>query len=519
MTKPIVCTDHKLLHTEIQRLRSELSKAQETIEKQKHEIALWKRLVEATSGEAPGSPKSVVDGSSSMPTSQGASSSLCFTGSHKASPESLTSPRRMAKDPPSTSSSSMADRMDDSLELRGSNCDIPDRNVNLQNEKEANVAESNDSEPQTDSLKAEFRRKKDPARRLKQLVRMATPLPTTPEHGSIEGIDDQSTSSVSHCDEDMTNTKLDSNCREPEAPTGRIAPSNDDCELNTASAKNLPKKSDTICETSNQSMDQRVKSTGTPPNDAPGIMPPKRTASPQNWFPIQPAVRGLPREKSIVDHSDSDISPQTSPDRNELARTIEVENCQMRDASNERGLYSGSMDCKTHLPDGYGTLKYHKQGKEYTGDWEQGRYHGHGILKNGQGDVYEGPFIQGLKEGQDATMTFRDGRTFHGRYHLDKMREGLLKFADGSFYDGLLENNKRNGFGLYTFPSGDQYEGQWRNDLMHGRGRMEWKSDGTWYNGDWEYGIQHGMGTEVDSDGTIKHQGRFQHGKPVPVSK
>lgn len=247
-----------------------------------------------------------------------------------------------------------------------------------------------------------------------------------------------------------------------------------------------------------QSPPPPVKNDRKAPRDAPGLAPPKRTESP------------LPQANAH--------NPDKTVSRPNL--TLEVENHPLADASGEQGVYTGSMDSKTLLPDGFGTMIYNRGDQVYTGDWEQGQYHGYGKFTSSQGDVYDGPFVQGLKEGpDDATMNFHDGRRFKGRFHGDKMREGILQFVDGSSYEGLLENNKRNGFGLYCFQNGDQYEGQWKNDLMHGRGRMEWKSDGAWYNGDWEFGIQHGMGTEADANGRIIHQGHFHQGQPVSYAE
>jgi hypothetical protein len=218
------------------------------------------------------------------------------------------------------------------------------------------------------------------------------------------------------------------------------------------------------------------------------------------------AVKGLPREGSIENHSDDDITVYSAP----TEETKEVRNHQVLDALNERGLYTGSI--KNYLPHGYGTMKY-RQGQEYDGNWDQGHWHGHGTLKNRNGDVYEGKFVGDQKEGQRGTLKFSDGRIFKGRFQEDHMREGRLSFPDKGYYEGLFQGVKRNGFGLYVFADGSHYEGQWKNDQMHGRGRMEW-TDGGWYNGDWYYGIQHGLGMETMPDGSIRHQGRWHKGHP-----
>jgi hypothetical protein len=227
------------------------------------------------------------------------------------------------------------------------------------------------------------------------------------------------------------------------------------------------------------------------------------------------AVKGLPREGSIEEHSDDDITVYPSPAK-ELGRTMEVLKHQVLDSKNERGLYTGSIDRKSHLPDGYGIMKY-RQGQKYTGDWEKGRWHGHGVLIMKSGDAYEGFFVNHEKHGQGESR-FIDGRVFDGRFHLDEMREGKLTFTDNSYYHGLMKNGKRHDFGMYVFSDGSYYEGQWEHDQIHGRGRVEWV-DGSSYNGDWHYGIQHGIGTELGGDGKVRYQGQFYNNRPIYQAK
>jgi hypothetical protein len=37
-------------------------------------------------------------------------------------------------------------------------------------------------------------------------------------------------------------------------------------------------------------------------------------------------------------------------------------------------------------------------------------------------------------------------------------------------FQGSFEENKRSGFGSYTYANGDVYEGLWKNDLKNGEG-------------------------------------------------
>jgi hypothetical protein len=227
------------------------------------------------------------------------------------------------------------------------------------------------------------------------------------------------------------------------------------------------------------------------------------------------AVKGLPRELSFHgqdDDDDDDITMASLTEKNELPQTKEIHKRQVVDAFGEQGLYTGSVNGKSHLPDGYGEMQYREK-RSYEGDWSQGHWHGHGQFINSVEDVYEGEFVMDRKEGQ-GKLIFNDGRFFTGRFQNYQMREGKLHFQDASFYQGLLRDGKRSGFGLYVFSDQSQYEGQWESDCMHGRGRMDW-SDGGWYNGQWEVGVQHGTGMEVLPDGTLKHRGRWHKGNPV----
>lgn len=38
--------------------------------------------------------------------------------------------------------------------------------------------------------------------------------------------------------------------------------------------------------------------------------------------------------------------------------------------------------------------------------------------------------------------------------------------------------------GKYSYANGDYYEGQWKNDMYHGRGKENY-SDGSYYEGTW----------------------------------
>lgn len=82
--------------------------------------------------------------------------------------------------------------------------------------------------------------------------------------------------------------------------------------------------------------------------------------------------------------------------------------------------------------------------------------------------------------------------------------------GDGSVYVGAKKGDLRHGFGKYTYPNGDWYEGQWEHNKAHGEGTF-WTRTGT-YVGRWREDLKHGLGTEEFVEGGAQYKGQFAHG-------
>jgi len=41
-------------------------------------------------------------------------------------------------------------------------------------------------------------------------------------------------------------------------------------------------------------------------------------------------------------------------------------------------------------------------------------------------------------------------------------------FANGDEYKGSFEKGKKSGSGVYQWKEGDNYQGEWRNDMING---------------------------------------------------
>ena len=103
-------------------------------------------------------------------------------------------------------------------------------------------------------------------------------------------------------------------------------------------------------------------------------------------------------------------------------------------------------------------------------------------------------------------------------------------------YEGFTKNNKREGFGKYTYENGQYYIGQWLNGIKCGKGFLYYRNNTIKYEGDfvngkykgkgkynWEDGeyyigqfvndLNHGKGTIYYKNNTIKYEGDFVNDK------
>ena len=98
-----------------------------------------------------------------------------------------------------------------------------------------------------------------------------------------------------------------------------------------------------------------------------------------------------------------------------------------------------------------------------------------------------------------------------------KERSG--KHDDGGVYEGewtgmdAQGNQYKQGVGVYTYPSGASYEGQWNNNVKEGYGVYKWAKGGS-YAGEWKRGTFNGLGLRFLRSGKFK-SGRFEEGEFV----
>ena len=94
--------------------------------------------------------------------------------------------------------------------------------------------------------------------------------------------------------------------------------------------------------------------------------------------------------------------------------------------------------------------------------------------------------------------------------------KGTVMYSDGSNYTGNFRDNMRNGYGIYIYIKGPyhdgiyKYEGEFENDLYHGKGTFTSLDGNSCYTGDYVKGTREGKGVWVLSEG--RYEGEWKGG-------
>ena len=114
--------------------------------------------------------------------------------------------------------------------------------------------------------------------------------------------------------------------------------------------------------------------------------------------------------------------------------------------------------------------------------------------------LYEGIIINGKREIK-GIMKYKNGSKYEGQWKNDKRHgKGIYTTQNynnpnyaGILYEGEFNNDKIEGYGIGKYSSGDQYEGEWKNNKQYGRGILNYIGGGK-YVGEWKYGKLNGEG-------------------------
>lgn len=164
--------------------------------------------------------------------------------------------------------------------------------------------------------------------------------------------------------------------------------------------------------------------------------------------------------------------------------------------------------------------------------------------KYGNGEIYEGPMMNGMRHGENAVSIRADGSKYSGSYHSDEPLQGTL-ITSKYTYVGSFRNGRFHGLATLMSSDGTMYYGEFENGLPHGVGKetaiagdeeMEMiqdivsqkdtdfssspKATLVTYSGDFLAGKRHGLGTLVHLETeTCLYSGLFINGRQAQFKK
>lgn len=173
---------------------------------------------------------------------------------------------------------------------------------------------------------------------------------------------------------------------------------------------------------------------------------------------------------------------------------------------------------------GYGKQSWPDMAK-YEGEWRNNQAYGNGTFTHLDGDVYVGSWKDNIADGMgvyhhQSKSTYQgqfcaskiSSEWFPGMFHAGQKHGcGIYKWPDGSQYVGEWSNNKIDGYGMYLGKDGREYRGQWFDSVMHGVGVYQW-ADGRKYEGGYVNDKKEGFGVFEWQDGR-KYEGQWFRGK------
>jgi len=113
--------------------------------------------------------------------------------------------------------------------------------------------------------------------------------------------------------------------------------------------------------------------------------------------------------------------------------------------------------------------------------------------------------------------TYSNGDVYEGDFKNDFPHgKGKMTYTNGTVYEGdwvyTGEGSNRHGKGKWT-ENGNVYEGDFVKGKFHGKGKLTFAS-GNVYEGDWVGGLIQGKGIFTDGDDGKVYEAIFENGKP-----
>ena len=170
-------------------------------------------------------------------------------------------------------------------------------------------------------------------------------------------------------------------------------------------------------------------------------------------------------------------------------------------------IYKGQFN-KQKLRHGIGKLIWPNH-SYYIGNFENNVCSGHGFLMLNEDEIKEGEWKNDQLNG-NVSITMKN-YIYNGEF-LNDLPHGkgeIFYVQQGGRYEGEFSFGKKQGKGKLQ-AGGFNYEGDFYEDMMQGYGKCTW-NDGKKYEGSWNKNIIEGKGTFIWPDGTI-YEGEYENG-------
>ena len=169
------------------------------------------------------------------------------------------------------------------------------------------------------------------------------------------------------------------------------------------------------------------------------------------------------------------------------------------------------------MPNGEGTIELIAKDCRYEGQIHNGNASGQGKFVNRKSRyTFEGQWENSIPKSGKAS--FDDGTTIE--FDDFKSRVAKITYPDQKVYNGQInaESFAPDGNGVVKFPDGSWYNGTWKDGRMDGTGVFTWRvKDGDQekeekYDGEYFQGKKQGKGLFYFANGNV-YEGSWKNGK------
>ena len=135
-------------------------------------------------------------------------------------------------------------------------------------------------------------------------------------------------------------------------------------------------------------------------------------------------------------------------------------------------------------------------GDKYEGEWINDKREGKGKIiyeKNRKENIFEGTFVDDKIEGE-GIFHFKNQEKLIGNFKNNVLKNGQLIYNNKIIFEGKFNSELNPIEGRMIYENGDEYKGKLNNNgLREGKGIMKY-NNGSIYDGEWKKNLKEGKG-------------------------